>query len=83
MPRKKKQEKRQVVGFVGLGLDNGDGHRRLTRSDHFFLVGGSQETHEQMQETAIRFNKSLRRRGKLLEETSLDEVLEIFHESRD
>ena len=83
MPSKNGREDRQVVGFVGLGLDNKDGHRRLTRSEHFFLVGGSEETHERMQDTAIRFDENLRRRGKTLEETPVDEVIEIFHEAKE
>jgi hypothetical protein len=81
--KKEPQGSRQVVGFVGLGLDNEDGHRRLSRSEHFFLIGGSEETHERMQDTAIRFNESLRRKGKRLEETPVEEVIEIFHETKE
>ena len=81
----KKPEKKdeRIVGFVGVGLDNVDEHKRITRSEHFLLVGGSKDTHERMQDTAIRFSEKLRRRGKSLQETPVDEVLEIFHESRD
>jgi hypothetical protein len=80
-----KQDKndRRIVGFLGVGLDNKDGHQRLTQSEHFLLVGGSGETHERMQDTAIRFTRALRRRGKALEETALEEVIEIFHETND
>ena len=55
MAAKKKKEP-EVVGFLGVGLDNGDGHQRLTRTENFLLVGGSQETHEKMQDVSIRFN---------------------------
>ncbi|MCI0464952.1 MAG: hypothetical protein L0Z62_49150 [Gemmataceae bacterium] len=74
---------RQVVGFLGVGLDNQDEHQRLTRSEHFLLVGGSEATHERMQDTAIRFTEALHRRGKRLEETSLAEVVELFHEAQE
>ncbi len=57
-------ERQEIVGFLGVGLDNKDGHKRLTRSEHFLLVGGSFETHERMQDTAIRFGEGLRKRGK-------------------
>ena len=77
------QSQRRVVGFLGIGLDNEDEHKRLTRTEHFFLVGGSEATHERMQETAIRFTSELQRRGKELEETPLPEIIEIFHECRD
>lgn len=83
MPLKPDSDKKQVVGFVGVGLDNKDGHARVTKSEHFFLVGGSQETHERMQDTAIRFSEGLQKRGKKLQETPVEEVIEIFHEAQE
>jgi hypothetical protein len=77
------RDDRRVLGFLGLGLDNKDGHQRLTRSEHFFLVGGSSETHERMQDTAIKFTEALQRRGKELQDASVEEVLEIFREIDD
>ena len=73
----------QVLGFLGLGLDNQDGHQRLTRSEHFFLLGGSKETHERMQDTAIRFQEGLDKRGKRLHEATLEEILELFYRARE
>jgi hypothetical protein len=84
VPSKKRDPKgREVVGFLGVGLDNTDGDQRLTRSEHFFLVGGSADTHENMQDTAIKFTDALRRRGKKLRETSLEEIIELFHEAQE
>jgi len=80
---KKENNERRIIGFLGIGLDNEDGHQRLTQNEHFLLVGGSGETHERMQDTAMRFTRALRRRGKALEETALEEVIEIFHETYD
>ncbi len=74
---------KQVVGFLGVGLDSKDGHQRLTQAEHFLLVGGSEETHEQMQDTAVRFNEALERRGKPLQEASVTEIIELFHESQE
>ena len=73
----------QVQGFLGLGLDNQDGHQRMTRADHFVLVGGSAETHERMQDTAIHFNEELKRRGKTLQETCTREAIELLLRSMD
>ena len=42
------------------------------------LVGGSEETHETMKETAIKFNEQLSRRGKHLEELSKDEFIDMM-----
>jgi len=49
--------------LAGIGLDGADGHTRITKGDNFHLVGGSKETHEQMQECAIKFTEALKRTG--------------------
>ncbi len=82
MAKKKTKRKSELVGFLGVGLDNSDGEHRLTRGEHFLLVGGSHETHERMQDTVIRFNEILRRSGKSLQETSVDEAIELLKESQ-
>lgn len=80
---KKKEEggEKQVLGFLGVGLDNTDGHQRLTQAEHFLLVGGSEETHERMQDAAIRFGEKLRRRGKKLPETPPEEAIDLLREA--
>ncbi len=79
--KRSKAEGRRIVGFVGIGLDGSDGDVRLTRSEHFLLVGGSPETHERMQDTAIRVQEGLERRGKPLPELPLEEVLDLFRKA--
>ncbi len=81
MSTKNDRNERQVLGFLGVGFDNKDGHQRLTRNEHFLLVGGSQETHASMQDIAIKFSESLKERGKQLGATSLDEVIDLLHEA--
>ena len=64
--------------LLGIGLDAEDGHRRVTRGREFLLVGGSDDTHGEMQEKAVRFDEELKRRGKRLSEVeSKDELREI------
>lgn len=65
--------------MLGLGLDS-DGHKRITTGPNFALVGGTQETHEEMTEKVIKINEKLSAMGKRLEETSRDELDEIAHE---
>lgn len=76
-------DERRVLGFVGVGLDGKDGHQRVTRSEHFLLLGGSAETHERMQDTVLRFGEALDRRGKKLPEASVEEVIDLLRESLD
>ena len=83
MPRKKPKKKVEptIVGVVGLGLDGADGHRRMTRTEEMVLVGGSAETHERMQETAIRFAEALEKRGLRLRDTPAREAADILREA--
>ncbi len=66
--------------LLGLGFDSRDGHIRITRGKNFRLFGGSQETHEVMQEKAIKFNECLDRRGKRIEEVTPQDLREIAAE---
>ena len=85
MARKKskraKPPEAAVTGVVGLGLDGEDGHKRATRTEEMVLLGGSAETHEKMQETAIRFSENLEKRGKTLQEASVAEVLDLLRDA--
>ncbi len=74
-------DKPQVLGFLGIALDNKDEHKHITQSESFLLVGGSEETHEQMQDTAIRFEESLRQRRKRLRETSPAEAADLLRKA--
>ena len=83
MAKKPKREEPQVLGFIGVGLDNEDGHRRLTQNENFLLVGGSAETHEKMQDASIYFNEQLQQRGKQLQETEPEEAIDLLREALD
>lgn len=75
--------KPEVLGILGVGLDNKDEHKRITRSEEMLLVGGSRETHEKMQDVAVRFSKSLKKRGKTLREAQPEEVVDLLREAHD
>lgn len=76
-----KKSKMKMGGIIALGLDNDDGQDRITHSKHFMVLGGSEETHERMQDTAIRFEEKLKDRGKRLQDTSVNEVLDMLMDS--
>jgi len=75
-----KDAEQRRAGMLGVGLDNSDGHKRLTKGENFLLVGGSAETHERMQETAVKINEKLDQRGKRLEDVSGEEFRDIAME---
>jgi len=73
------EEQRRAM-LLGLGLDGRDGHLRMTRGENFHLLGGSEETHECMQEKAVKFNEQLTKRKKELYEITPEEFHDIAGE---
>ncbi len=71
----------QKAHLLGIGIDNADGHKRITRAERFSIVGGSEETHGRMTETVIKTFEVLDRRGKTLESVEKKELSEIIHEN--
>ena len=69
-------KKKTKAMLLGLGLDS-DGHKRITTGDNFTLLGGTQDTHEQMTEKAIKLNEKLKSRGKCLDEVSREEFNDL------
>ena len=73
------RRKRRKATMLGVGLDS-DGHKRLTTGPNFALVGGSQATHEEMTEKAVKINEKLKIAGKSLENVSSEQFDEIAQE---
>jgi hypothetical protein len=73
--RRKKPNKAMMLG---IGLDS-DGHKRITTGPNFALVGGKEETHQDMTEKVVKINEKLDARGKRLEEVSTEEFDDIAH----
>ncbi|MHC4958305.1 MAG: hypothetical protein ACYTGN_08000 [Planctomycetota bacterium] len=66
--------------LLGVGLDS-DGHARVTKSEQYFLLGGSEETHSVMRDTVETFTDTLRKMGTTLDHASDDEMLEAAFEA--
>ena len=71
------KKKPKQATLVGIAFDADDGHTRLTRGIIFGLAGGSRYSHAVRQETAIKINEHLDRRGQRLEDVSLGELRDI------
>ena len=80
MVRDPAKPEKHKAALLGLGLDNDDGHVRVTRGENFHLVGGSEQTHESMQEKCIKFNEKLDARGKRLEDLDGQEFVDLAGE---
>lgn len=79
-PTKKSPAKKDAALF-GIGLDNADGHKRITKGEQFAIVGGSEETHGRMTETVVKTFEELKSRRKHLSEVEAKELAEIIHKS--
>ena len=55
----------------------------IDRRENVLLLGGSEETHERMQDVAIHFSESLKERGKRLADAEAREVLDLLLEALD
>jgi hypothetical protein len=73
----------RVAGILGVGLDGDDGQHRITRTPEMVVVGGSADTHERMQDTAIYFSEALEKRGKTLATATVPEVADLLAKARD
>lgn len=75
------REKLKASLLLGVGLDGDDGHTRVTTGRDFHLVGGSEETHERMTETAIKLNEKLDQRGRRLADVQGKELADMVREA--
>jgi hypothetical protein len=71
----------QKAGLLGIGLDNQDGHKRITTGEQFAILGGSEETHGRMTETVIKKFEELKGRGKHLHQVESHELKDIIKQS--
>ncbi len=74
-----RNQKVQQAHLIGVGLDNQDGHKRITQAEEFSIVGGSEETHDRMTETVMKTVEDIRKDGKSLatvEPKHLSELLD-------
>ena len=81
MKKVPRRQKAKSARLLGVGLDNEDGHKRLTTGEEFTIVGGSDETHGRMTETVIKTFEELKTRGKKLQAVEAHELAEIIHKS--
>jgi len=78
---RRRKAKASPAHLLGLGLDNADGHKRLTSAEEFTIVGGSEETHGRMTETVIKTFEALKSRGKTLHGVEPRELADIIAKS--
>jgi len=63
--------------LLGIGLDQEDGHFRVTRSEDFQILGGSERTHRRMQEKILDLEEDLARDGRSIASLHPDEYEDV------
>jgi hypothetical protein len=63
--------------LLGIGLDGRDGHFRVTRSEDFQILGGSEKTHRRMQEKMMRLEEELARDDRTIASLKPDDYEDI------
>lgn len=83
LPKKaqSRPKKSKDAALLGVGFDNQDEETRLTKGENYLLVGGSKQTHEIMQETAVRVNEQLEKKGKRLADLEPEEFRDVMAEA--
>lgn len=78
MPKRKPKVRRRKGLLVGVRVDKGDGHTRVSRGDDFLAVGGTKEAHEHLREAVAEISDEVKRRGRTVEEVRREEFREIL-----
>ena len=65
-------EKNLTVGAV---FSEGDGHKRITRSKDYLVVGGTKEEHEEVHEKVAKVSEEVKKCGEMTQE-KLREIME-------
>ena len=68
--------------LLGVGLDNEDGHKRITKAEEFSIVGGSEETHGRMTETVLKTFEDIKRDGKSLGSVEPQHLSDLLDKNR-
>lgn len=74
-PRAKVRRKKGLL--VGVRVDRGDGHTRVSRGKDFVALGGTKEGHEHLRETVAQISDEVKRRGRAMGEVKAEELKEI------
>ncbi len=68
--------------LLGVGLDNQDGHKRITQAERFSIVGGSEETHNKMTETVVKTFEDMKKAGESLETIENKQLSDLIEKNR-
>jgi len=83
-PKRRASSRARPTGkahLLGLIIEQTDGHKRVTSSEKFTLVGGSEGTHEAVTEGVTKTFEDLKRKGRTLEDSDPREVGDLLQKN--
>jgi hypothetical protein len=72
-----RQDKNWRSYLLGIGLDGRDGEFRVTRSEDFQILGGSERTHRRMQDKIMHLEEELARDDRTIASLKPDEFDDV------
>jgi hypothetical protein len=78
MPKRRNRIRRKKGLLVGVRIDRGDGHTRVSRGEDFLALGGTKEGHAHLREAVAEISDEVKRRGRSIAEVRREEFREIL-----
>jgi len=78
MPKRRNRIRRKKGLLVGVRIDRGDGHTRVSRGEDFLALGGTKEGHDHLREAVAEISDEVKRRGRSIAEVRREEFREIL-----
>ncbi|MDK2857296.1 MAG: hypothetical protein PWQ29_865 [Verrucomicrobiota bacterium] len=74
----KESGQKRVVGLLGVGFDNEDGHIRITQGESYKVMMGSGGTHQTLQKLCQEIEDAVKNSGRPLDDYSAEELMEMI-----
>jgi len=72
------EKRKKIIRLLGVGFDTEDDHIRITNSENYDVIMGSEESHEYIQQLILKIEEELNNRGLSLDNLTPDEFTQIL-----
>jgi len=68
----------RVVGLLGVGFDQNDGHIRITQAENYKVLMGSNYSHQALQKICSRIERAVAESGRVFSDYTPEEFMELM-----
>jgi hypothetical protein len=72
------EKKKKIIRLLGVGYDEEDGHIRITNTENFDVMMGSEESHEHIQNLLLKIERELQAKNLSLDDLSPNQFLKFI-----